>query len=245
MFPLDAGPAEVRPVEMFRSLSAEVRSNVRGGLFDVLQRPFDEIRVGDALYRPRSQMLATFFPRTRGVVGELSVAPCNLHILGIGKTLDEAQRNWNEQFHVKFQTLLAKRPWEMNSDEKEEWEQIELLVDVTAYRRDTPYRIRQIGAISQRRPTAHEPRALPNQIRWESGRIEDIQLDLAPPEFASLFAGRRFEAVVLRDSTTHRLLRILDVVPLAQVPKAADRDALWDSVPTSKDLPQVDWEKYD
>ncbi len=118
-------------------------------------------------------------------------------------------------------------------------------MDVAAYRRDTPYRVRQIGTISQRRPTAHEPRALPNQIRWESGRVEDIRLDLAPPEFAALLAGRRFEAVVLRDSATHRLLRILDVVPLAAVPKAADRDALWESVPTSKDLPQEDWEKYD
>lgn len=245
MFPHDAGPAEVRTFEVFHSLTAEVRSNVRGGLFDVLQRPFDEVRVGDALYRPRSQMLATFYPRTRGVNGELIVTPCDLCIVGVGRTLEKAQRNWNEQFHVRFQTLLAKRPWEMDVNEKEEWGQIELLVDVAAYRRDTPYRIRQIGAISRRRPTAHEPRALPNQIRWESGRVEDIRLDLAPPEFAALFAGRRFEAVVLRDSATHRLLRILDVVPLAALPKVADRNALWESAPTSEDLPQEDWEKYD
>lgn len=130
-------------------------------------------------------------------------------------------------------------------DEKEEWGQMELLVDVAAYRRDTPYRVRQIGTVSQRRPTAREPRALPNQIRWESGRVEDLRLDLAPPEFAALFAGKRFEAVVLRDSVTHQLLRILDVIPLVAAPNAAERDALWESVPTSKDLSQEDWEKYD
>jgi hypothetical protein len=245
MFAHDASPAEVRAFEVFRSLTAEVRSNVRGGLFDVLQRPFDEVRVGEALYRPRSQMLATFYPRTRGADGELVVTPCDLRIVGVGRTLEEAQRNWNELFHVRFQTLLAKRPWEMDVNEREEWGQIELLVDVAAYRRETPYRVRQIGTVSQRRPTAQEPRPLPNQVRWESGRVEDIRLDLAPPELAALFAGRRFEAVVLRDSATHRLLRILDVVPLAAVPKVADQNALWESVPTSKDLPEEDWEKYD
>jgi len=245
MFAHDAGPAEVRAFEVFRSLTTEVRSNVRGRLFDVLQRTVEEARVGDAVYRPRSPLLATFYPRTRGVDGELIVSPNGLHIVGVGKTFDEAQRDWNEHFHVRFQTLLAKRPWEMNVAEKDEWGQIELLVDVAAYRRETPYRVRQIGTISQRRPTTHEPRALPNQIRWESGRVEDIRLDLAPPDFASLLAGRRFEAVVLRDSATHRLLRILDVVPLTSLPKGATCDALWDSVKTSKDLPPVDWEKYE
>jgi hypothetical protein len=181
----------------------------------------------------------------RGVNGELIVTASDLPIVGVGKTFVAAQQSWNEQFHVRFQALLAKRPWEMNAEEKDAWRQIELLVDVTAYRRETPYRVRQVGIISQRRPTAHEPRALPNQIRWESGKVEDIRLDLAPPEFASLFAGRRCEAIVLRHPATHQLLRILDVIPLAALPKDVASDALWESVPTSKDLPPEDWEKYD
>lgn len=245
MFANDGGATEVRPFDVFRSLAVEARSNVRGELFDVLQRPFEDVRIGDAMYRFRSPLLATFYPRTQGVDGELIVTPNPLHIVGVGKTFDKAQRDWNEQFHFRFQTLLAKRPWEMNVTEKDEWGQIEFLVDLAAYRRETPYRTRQIGTVSQRRPTAHEPRALPNRIRWESGRVENIRLDCAPPEFASLFAGSRFEAVVLRDSVTHRLLQILDVVPLGVLPKGAACDALWDSVPTSKDLPPVDWEKYD
>ncbi len=118
MFAHNASSAEVRAFEVFRSLTAEVRSNVRARLFDVLQRPFEEVRVGDALYRARSQMLATLYPRTRGMDGELIVSACGLRIVGVGRTLEEAQRNWNEQFHVRFQTLLAKRPWEMDMAEK-------------------------------------------------------------------------------------------------------------------------------
>jgi hypothetical protein len=241
----DPGTTEVRPFEMFRSLTAEVRWNVRGGLFDVLQRTVEEFRVGDTVYRTRSPLLATFYPRTRGSDGELAMTPCSLRIVGAGKAFDEAQRDWNEQFHVRFQTLLAKRPWEMPAEERDEWGQIEFLVDVAAYRRETPSRLRQIGSVSQRRPTGGEPRALPNQIRWESGKVEDVRLDLAPPEFASYFAGKRFEAVVLRDPVTGHLLRILDVIPLPPLPKDATCDALWDSVPTSRDLPAVEWEKYD
>jgi hypothetical protein len=86
---------------------------------------------------------------------------------------------------------------------------------------------------------------LSNHIRWESGALEDVRLDLAPPEFASLLPGRRFEAIVLRDSATDFLLRILDLVPLAALPTQLEIDALLDSVPSSNNLPAQDWEKYD
>ena len=230
--------AFVRPYEMFRSLTAEARGSIRGSLFDVLQRTLDDVRVSETVYRARSTLLATFYPRTRGVNGELAMTPCSLQIVGIGKNFDEAQRDWNSQFHVRFQTLLAKRPWEMTVEEKDEWGQIELLVDVAAYRRETPYVIRQIGVLTHRRP-------IPDQIRWEDGRQEGVWLEQMPPEFAGLHEGQRFEAEVVRDAVTGRMLRTIVVRRLPALRMKNSDAALFESVPTTAEAKAVDWDEFE
>ena len=239
--------ALVRPADpvFAGSLTAASRRGGRDDLFDVLRREVTVIDAGAACYRLRAPALATFYPRLDSGSGRVNVSPSPVSVVGFGATFEEAWEDWAGQFHTRFQTLLAKRPWEMDEAERADWQGIERMIDVPAYRRETPYRIRQIGTVSQYRPTRYEPRPRPNQIRWESGKVENIRLTLAPPEFASFLAGRRFEAVVLRDPTTHELLRILDVIPLPALPRIAERDELWDSVPTTRDLPGEDWEKYD
>jgi len=87
-------------------------------------------RVGIACYQLRTPLLVTFYPRIDGESGRLTVTPSSLLIVGSGTNLDEAWQDWTAQFHVRFQTLLAKRPWEMDSDEKDEWGRIEQMVDV-------------------------------------------------------------------------------------------------------------------
>ncbi len=239
MIALDTGAvADVRPYEMFRSLSAEARGSIRGSLFDVLQRTVEDVRIGEAVYHARSPLLATFYPRTRGVNGELAMTPCNLQIVGVGKNFEEAQRDWGNQFHVRFQTLLAKRPWEMTVEEKEEWGQIELLVDVAAYRRETPYVIRQIGVLSHRRP-------IPDQIRWEDGRQERVWLEQMPPEFAGLHEGQRFEAEVVRDAVTGHMIRAIVVRRLPALRPTSADEALWKSVPTTAEAKPVDWDEFE
>lgn len=233
-------PAFVRPADaaLFGSLTASSRSAGPGSFFDVLRREVNEFRVGVAHYRLRSPLLATFYPRLEGPHGRLTVTPSPIQLAGHGANIDEAWNDWAAQFHVRFQTLYGMRPWERQTDERDEWERIEQMVDVTAYQRETPRRTREVGSIRQRRP-------LPNKVRWETGRNEDIDLSLAPPEFASLFAGQRFEAIVLRDPATNQLLRIVDVIPLRGLPGNAECDALWETVPSSRDLPEQDWDKYD
>lgn len=239
MMALDAGGvADVRPYEMFRSLTAEARSGIRCSLFDVLQRSVEEIRVGEAVYRARSPLLATFYPRIRGVNGELLVTPCGLQVVGVGKSFDAAQRDWDEQFHVRFQTLLAKRPWEMTGAEKDEWGQFELLVDVAAYRRDTPYVIRQIGVLTHRRP-------IPDQIRWEDGRQEKVFLEQMPPEFGGLHEGQRFEAEVVRDAVTGRMIRTVVVRRLPPLRAVESDAALWGSLPTTAEAKPVAWDEFE
>ena len=58
-------------------------------------------------FRDKSQELESFH-RERGIA------------IRRGRGRHEA-----EQFHVRFQTLLAQRSWEMQPDERTEWEQIE------------------------------------------------------------------------------------------------------------------------
>ena len=235
----DAGAvADVRRYEMFRSFTAEARGSNWGSLFDVLQRTLDEVRIGEAVYYTRAPLLATFYPRTRGVDGELTMTPNNLRLVGIGKNFDEAQRDWSNQFHVRFQTLLAKRPWEMTLEEKEEWGRIELLVDVARFRRETPYVVRQIGVLTRRRP-------IPDQIRWEDGRTERVWLEHMPPEFAGLHEGQRFEAEVIRDSATGRMVRTTVVRRLPALRTTDDDAALWQSVPTTSQAETVDWNEFE
>src|SRR5581483_12076132 len=112
----------IRPIDpLFAgSLTLASRSGGRGDLFDVLRREIRAFHVGTASYQLRTPLLATFYPRIDGEVGRLNVTPSWLLIIGSGRTLDEAWQDWAGQFHVHFQTLLAKRPWEMDADEKSE-----------------------------------------------------------------------------------------------------------------------------
>lgn len=139
--------AFVRPAEsaLVGSLTASSRSTGPGAFFDVLRREVNEIQVGVARYRLRSPLLITFYPRLEGPDGRLTVNPSPVQIVGSGVNFDEAWSDWSAQFHVRFQTLYGMRPWERQADERDEWEKIEQMVDVSAYRRETPYTIRQIG----------------------------------------------------------------------------------------------------
>jgi hypothetical protein len=173
-----------------------------------------------------------------GPQGRLIVTPVVLPIVGSGGGLDEAWRDWAEQFHVRFQTLIAMRPWEMQPDQSEEWERIEQMVNVEAYRRETPYVIRQIGELTRRRP-------IPNTIRWEDGRQERVALEQMPPEFASLHEGQRFEAEVMRNALTHQLIRAIVVRRLPPLRTTFADKAVWESLPTTKQATPVDWDEFE
>lgn len=232
--------AFVRPVDplLAGSLTAAVRSIGYGDLFDVLRREIKAFPVGRACYQLRTPLLATFYPRIDGETGRLSVTPSWLPIVGCGITLEEALQDWMGQFHVRFQTLLAKRPWEMDAKERGEWEGIEQMVDVPAYRRETPYIVRQIGWLTRRRP-------IPDRVHWEDGRQERVDLAQMPPEFASLHEGDRFEAEVERHSLTGRLIRVVAVRRLPALrPTSADAN-VWASLPTTAEAPAVAWDEFE
>jgi hypothetical protein len=182
--------------------------------------------------------MATFYPRIDGDAGRLTVTPSWLPLVGGGPTFDEAWQDWAGQFHVRFQTLLAKRPWEMDGTERDDWERIEQMVDVPAYRRDTPHVVRQIGWLTRRRP-------IPNQVRWEDGRRETVSLAQMPPEFATLHEGDRFEAEVERHSVTGHLIRAVAVRRLPALRRSSSAEQVWGSLPTTAEAPAVEWDEFE
>lgn len=204
--------------------------------FDALRREVKEIRVGGARYRLRCPVSVAFYPHLDGAIGRLTVRPALLSIRASGANLDEAWQSWVEQFHVRFQTLLARRPWEMSQAEQDEWVRIEQLVDVPAYQRETPWIVRQIGWLTRRRP-------VPDCIRWEDGRHEYVRLHQMPPEFATLHEGERFEAEVERDSLTRQLLRVVVLRRLPPLRASAGAEAVWSSLPRSTEAPVVEWDE--
>ena len=232
--------AFVRPLDpLFAgSLTAASRSVGRGDFFDVLRREIRAFHIGRASYQLRTPLLAAFYPRIDGEVGRMNVAPSWLSIVGSGRTLDEAWQDWANRFHVRFQTLLAKRPWEMDANEKSEWEKIEQMVDVPAYRRETPYVVRQIGWLTRRRP-------IPDHIRWENGRQERVDLMQMPPEFAALHEEDRFEAEVERQAVTGRLIRAVVVRRLPPLHQTGDDGKMWSLLPTTAEASAVDWDEFE
>jgi hypothetical protein len=233
-------PALNRPADFVfaGSLTVESRSCGYGDVFDVLRREIDCFNVGIACYRLRSPLIACFYPPIGGPEGRLNVMPVLLQIVGSGASIDEAWRDWTGHFHVRFQTLFAMRPWEMQTDERNDWERIEQMVDVAAYRREMPHVVRQIGFLTHRRP-------IPDKIRWEDGTSDRVTLEQVPPEFAALHEGQRFEAEVLRDATSGRLVRVEVVRRLPPLRCEPLNDELWSSLPTTADAPSVDWDEFE
>lgn len=225
--------------QMFRTLSETSTSDY--GVFDVLKTFIDAIKVGDAYYRFRHQLTVEFYPLMDGMRGELLVSPNVLDITGIGYSMRAAQQDWNETFHARFQSLLAKRHWERDEADERDWAMIEQFVDVPAYKRETPVRVRQVGTVTRNRLAEHGFRPLPTQVRWDSGRVEDIQLDFAPLDFSTYPPGSRVEAVVLRNPTTNCLIRILDSVRLKGVTHA-ECESLWSKVAGTSEFEKVEWE---
>ena len=236
--------ALVAPGSLFAHSSPH---SVRRVVTDLCRTIF-QVEIGDTVYRLRRPLTLRFYPFVRNGMGELIREPDRpeleqpsersepLDDVGLGVTFPDAYRDWAGKLHVRIQTLLGKRPWEMTPDEQREMAFVERLVDLPAYHRETPIRTRQIGTVSRSRP-------LPDSVRWEDGTSEMVTLDQMPPEFAAYLGGQRFEAITLRDVNSGRLLRVTHVERLGHLaPTPADE---WEKVPTSAVSPRVEWSEID
>ncbi|HEX4607016.1 MAG TPA: hypothetical protein VH092_02310 [Urbifossiella sp.] len=215
------------------------QSGAIGAISDVAKRIIDEAIVGETSYQLRRPVTLTFYPFVSGGHGELIQEPNPLghdeyNVIGRGKTYEEALADWSARLHTRVQTLLAKREWERDPEEQEEMAALERLIDVPAYLKATPLRLRQIGMVSRRRP-------MPDRVRWEDGSYEPVGLDQMPAEFAAFHAGQRFEAIVIRSPGTRKLLRVVHVHPLPRLGQASVEE--WNELPTTAQAPTLAWDK--
>jgi hypothetical protein len=66
-----------------------------------------------------------------------------------------------------------------------------------------------------------------------------------PPEFASLHEGQRFEAEVVRNAVTDRLIQAVVVRRLPPLRTTSTDEAVWASLPTTKEAKPVDWNEFE
>lgn len=194
--------------------------------------PVSEIRVGEANYRMRRPVQGYFTRQADGSC-EFWVDGFSPSFVGYGDKAAEAYRDWRDTVHEAFQNLHGMRPFEMDADERQQWDVLEEMIDVIGYRNETPIVLRQIGHVSQARPR-------PRQITWVDGRRETVRFEAMPPEFAGYKPGQYFEADVERDPLTGRLRCVRHVQKISSVRPMTEGQAqqFFKDLPTTADLPE-------
>lgn len=146
-------------------------------------------------------------------------------IAGKGNTFVSAQEDFKNQLHTIFQRLYRKRPFEMNENEKRQWQRLINIIDVPLYRATTPIVVQEIGQISYGRISR------PYRIKWLTGSNYIIDTGKVPPELMSLRTGQYIEAIVKRDPVTHREIEINSIKPISfRLPNDKEARKMWDSI---------------
>lgn len=193
-----SSPAAYMDTEFFNDAGKSLPLNYRNS--DATQMEINRIQVGRTVYPLRRSLTATFVPGLHR--GQLVVDSMSPAFVGYGESGEDALQDWALQVHAAFQDLIAKRPFEMNADDRRRWNLLRDMIDVTVFRNTTPVVVRQFGRVTQLRPW-------PQQVEWANGQKEPVSLmQVDSPDFITYKAGQPFEAVVERNPLTGELLRI-------------------------------------
>ncbi len=194
--------------------------------------PVSELHVGDAVYRLRAPV--------RGHFQRIDDGSCRFWAEGFSPTFvgsagraDQAYSDWRDRIHEAFQELYGKRPFEMTEEDRERWDVLDALIDVVAYRNETPVTVRQIGRVTQARPR-------PRRVTWIDGSSERVEFGRMPPEFAAYKVGQYFEADVERDPRTWKMIRVRHIQTICSLPPMpqGETDEFWGSLPGTSTLPK-------
>ncbi|MFO1022595.1 MAG: hypothetical protein U0903_18145 [Planctomycetales bacterium] len=224
-------------VENFSNYPASKYAFDDSGDLAVTGQLISEIRVGSTRYHLFNKARTFFSPPTVRSTGKFIVDDFSW-IVGEGGMASIAKENWQENFHSEFQRLYFMRPFEMNATDREQWKTIQSKVDVERFRVSQPLSSRRVGRVVKARP-------LPEKIRWEDGSQEKIDMHSIeiPPEFARFKRGDQFEAVVLRNPITYKILKITYLNKINEVEMTkAESDEIWESTSRSTSLPETTWD---
>lgn len=207
------------------------------GHFDVnIRCRIDEICVGETRYPLRNSLQGFFLPDYSGGEGEFRVSGLP-SIVARGSDIADAMKNWKDQLHTEFQELISKRPFEMSSSERAMWQMLSDRIDIAQYRNIHLVKLRQFGRVEDARPGHH-------RIVWENGDSHRVLLDEMPAEFATYKPGQPFEAIVVYHPRSMRFVKVEYVSKAVKAPRLSDdqRQNIWDSMQTSAELPDADWD---
>lgn len=204
--------------------------------------PMRSFRVGTAEYRLRRAVDGWMYRAGCGAFNFM-VEALGSFVVGQANDPEGAREDWQNQVHASFQQLLAKRPFEMNDDDRALWRALEDIIDSAEYRRSTPVRMRQLGRVKYR------SLPYPCAVNWVGGVNESVTFQVMPPEFPSFKSGQWIEAICERDPLTGRLLRVSHVerIPVVRMLNRQQQDGYWESLSTSDSLPEsnLDWTRFD
>lgn len=233
---VDPQPVVVHSVR-YESEENQGQYSAQRAFFGSGDESVSDLRVGNTSYPLRRPLHGKYYSAC-GDPYEFTAEELGACFIGRGDNAADARKNWRDAVHQAFQSLIRKRPFEMDEEDRARWRILQSVIDVPKYRRTTPMTMRQIGRIQRARPT-------PTRVAWANGAKENVALDQAPGVFASLKPSQWFEAVVKRDSRTGRLREIVHLWPIRTVRLMSpqEQDEFWESLPTAESLPDsnVDW----
>jgi hypothetical protein len=154
-------------------------------------------------------------------------------ICGKGITIDEAKKDWEYEFHRKFQEIYTKLNWERTKQENEMWKLFEENVDIQKYRKQTPLSFQQTGKIIKNKNIPNYKR----EIEWLDEKRDVVDCADCPLELLQYEAGQYFRADVLREYQTDKLIKICSVSS-TKYRDYTDKEIteFIDSLPTTKNL---------
>ncbi len=159
--------------------------------------------------------------------------------IGKGDSIAAARRDFLNQIHSAFQSLVRLRPFQMNETQRVDWQMLESLIDVDRYWDSVPVALLETGVVSSDTADGWE-------IVWLDGeRRELIPSERTLPEFAAFKQGQWFEAIVERQPRTYTLQKLRYVRPIEPIREMSEEEfRQWvDSLPSGEDVPKsgTDW----
>jgi hypothetical protein len=172
-------PPYLRSADSRFSVTAEYFPDCLGfapAQFDVYRRDLRDIVIGATRYPLRVEALHGFAtPAPDGGRSQFRLEEISF-IMGIGDEVSDAITDWTDNFHVLAQTLMSKRPFEMNATERRQWESISSYVDIAAYHNNAPTKIRRFGLVRDMRRGHYA-------VEWDKECAELGQLAAFQPLF--------------------------------------------------------------
>lgn len=197
-----------------------------------------ELPVGPVIYHLRNPLKALIAP-SADQRWEVSLNQFHPRFIGKGESIAIAQRDFLNQVHATFQSLVRRRPFQMDEKQRTDWHTLERLIDVDAYWDCVPVTLLEIGVLSAITDAGCE-------VIWLDGvRKEVIPIERTLPEFAEFRPEQWFEALVERQPGSYELLKLRYVRPIEPIRDMSPEEfRQWIStLPSADDVPksETDW----